>query len=126
VFLVVTLVVILVPAIMGLIFVNALLSWAWTPWLIGASSILLAIVSSGVVLIAARSTRASGLPIVLLALTSLALVGSVRCTTYEERTMGRWQTVCSDGTKAVATWSPTLQQWTTTITPPPRPPPQHN
>jgi hypothetical protein len=38
---------------------------------------------------------------------------------YEERTLNRLQTLCDDGTRAVSTWSPTLQQWQTTISPPP-------
>jgi hypothetical protein len=55
----------------------------------------------------------------LLTLASVAWAGgSVRCT-YEEPTLGRLQTVCSDGTRAVSTWSPTLQRWDTTVTPPP-------
>jgi hypothetical protein len=33
--------------------------------------------------------------------------------------MGRLQTLCSDNTRAITTWSPTLQQWQTTVTPPP-------
>jgi hypothetical protein len=41
------------------------------------------------------------------------------CLTYEEKSLGRWQTICDDGSRAVSTWSPTLQQWTTTVTPPP-------
>jgi hypothetical protein len=57
---------------------------------------------------------------VLLALASPALAGtSTRCVTYEEQAMSRLQTVCADGTRAVSTWSPTLQQWQTTVTPPP-------
>jgi hypothetical protein len=44
---------------------------------------------------------------------------STRCTTYEEKTLGRLQTLCDDGTRAVSTWSPTLQRWTTTVTSPP-------
>jgi hypothetical protein len=55
---------------------------------------------------------------VLLALASPALAGP-RCTTYEEKTMGRLQTLCDDGTRAVSTWCPTLQRWETTVTPPP-------
>jgi hypothetical protein len=42
-----------------------------------------------------------------------------RCTTYEERSLQRWQTVCSDGARATSTWSPSLQTWQTTVTPPP-------
>jgi hypothetical protein len=57
---------------------------------------------------------------VLLALASPALAGPVRCTTVEEKTLGRLQTLCDDGTKAWSTWSPTLQSWDTTITESPR------
>jgi hypothetical protein len=59
------------------------------------------------------------LTVLLLALASPALAGPVRCTTYEEKTMNRLQTMCDDGSRAVSTWSPTLQQWQTTVTPPP-------
>jgi hypothetical protein len=62
----------------------------------------------------------AGLLALLLALVSPALAGSVRCTTDEERSMGRLQTVCDDGPSAVSTWSPTLQRWHTTITESPR------
>jgi hypothetical protein len=44
----------------------------------------------------------------------------VRCTTYEEKTMGRLQTLYDDGSRAVSTPSPMLQQWQTTITASPR------
>jgi hypothetical protein len=61
------------------------------------------------------------LPFFLVALASPALAGPMtRCTTYEEQTMGRLQTVCDDGTRAVSTWSPKLQQWQTTITESPK------
>lgn len=56
---------------------------------------------------------------VLLALASPALAGPVRCTTYEEKTLNRLQTLCDDGTRAVSIWSPTLQRWDTTVTPAP-------
>jgi len=60
------------------------------------------------------------LAVLLLALASPALAGnSTRCLTYEEKSLGRWQTLCSDGTRAVSTWSATLQRWDTTVTPPP-------
>jgi len=56
----------------------------------------------------------------LLALAIPALAATpTRCTTYEEQTLGRLQTLCDDGTRAVSTWSPTLQRWDTTVTPPP-------
>jgi hypothetical protein len=55
----------------------------------------------------------------LLLLVSPALAASGRCITYEEKTLGRLQMLCDDGTRAVSTWSPTLQQWQTTVTPPP-------
>jgi len=46
--------------------------------------------------------------LLLLALASPTLAGSVRCTTDKEKTLGRWQTVCSDGSRATSYWSPTL------------------
>jgi hypothetical protein len=56
----------------------------------------------------------------LLALASSALAaGTVRCTTYYEATLNRWQTLCADGTRGLSTWNGTLQRWDTTITPPP-------
>jgi hypothetical protein len=58
------------------------------------------------------------LTVLLLALASPALAGA-RCTTYEEKTMGRLQTLCDDGTRAVSTWSRTLERWESTVTPPP-------
>jgi hypothetical protein len=57
--------------------------------------------------------------VLLLVLASPAWAGSVRCTTYEEKSLGRLQTLCDDGTRAVSTWSPTLGRWDTTVTPPP-------
>jgi hypothetical protein len=60
------------------------------------------------------------LAVLLLLLASPALAGPVHCTAYEEKTLGRLQTLCADGTRAVSTWSPTLQRWDTTITASPR------
>jgi hypothetical protein len=45
---------------------------------------------------------------------------ATRCTTYEEQTLGRLHTVCSDGTRAVSTYNRTLERWDTTITESPR------
>ena len=59
------------------------------------------------------------LALLFFALATTALAGdAVRCQTYEEPTLGRLQTLCSDGSRAISTWSPTLQQWTTTVTAP--------
>jgi hypothetical protein len=55
----------------------------------------------------------------LLTLASPALAGPVRCTTYEEKTLGRLQTLCADGTQAVSIYNKTLSRWESTITPPP-------
>jgi hypothetical protein len=55
----------------------------------------------------------------LFALASSAWAGGVRCTTYEERTMGRLQTLCDDGTRATSSWNRTLERWETTVTPAP-------
>ena len=43
------------------------------------------------------------------------------CLTYEEKTLGRLQTLCDDGTRGVSTYNTTLQRWETSITPPPGP-----
>jgi hypothetical protein len=51
----------------------------------------------------------------LLALTSPALAGPT-CTTYEEKTLNRLHTLCSDGTRAVSIYNWTLERWDTTIT----------
>jgi hypothetical protein len=56
----------------------------------------------------------------LLALASPTIASNVRCTTYEERTMGRLQTICDDGTRATSYWNRTLQRWETTVTESPR------
>jgi hypothetical protein len=57
---------------------------------------------------------------VLLFLASPVWAGnSTRYTTYEEKTQGSWPTLCDDGTRVVSTWSPSLQRWETTVTPPP-------
>jgi len=56
-----------------------------------------------------------------LALASPALAGAVRCTTSEERSLGRWQTIYDDGTRAVTTWSALGGGWQTTITESPQP-----
>jgi hypothetical protein len=59
----------------------------------------------------------------LLALASPAWAATpTRCTTYEEKTLGRLQTLCDDGTRAVSTWSPMLPQGQATITTSPRKP----
>jgi hypothetical protein len=42
-----------------------------------------------------------------------------RCLTYEEKSIGRWQTLCADGTRAVSTYNKTLSRWESTVTPPP-------
>ena len=42
-----------------------------------------------------------------------------RCTTYEEKTLGRLQTLCSDGTRAVSRYNTTLDRLETTVMPPP-------
>jgi hypothetical protein len=41
-----------------------------------------------------------------------------RCLTYEEKSLGRWQTICDDGTRAVSTYNKTLERWESTVTPP--------
>jgi hypothetical protein len=59
------------------------------------------------------------LAVLLIALAIPALAGPVRCTTYEEKSLGRWQTLCADGTRAVSTYNRTLERWESTVTRPP-------
>jgi hypothetical protein len=54
-------------------------------------------------------------PVQLLVLASAALAGPERCTTNEEKTLGRWQTLCPDGARATSYWNRTLERWETTI-----------
>jgi hypothetical protein len=42
--------------------------------------------------------------------------GPVRSTTYDEKTMQRWQTPCDDGSRETSTFNRTLERWDTTIT----------
>jgi hypothetical protein len=48
-----------------------------------------------------------------------ALAGTTHCTTYQEQTLGRLQTLCDNGTRAVSTYNKTLERWESTITSPP-------
>jgi hypothetical protein len=50
------------------------------------------------------------LAVVLLALVSPALARAVRCTTYEEQTLGRLHTFCDDSMRAVSTYNRTLNR----------------
>jgi hypothetical protein len=65
---------------------------------------------------AARSIRSPVILAVFLRLASPALSGSVRCQTYPERTLGRLQMLCDDGTRAVSTYNRTLERWDTAET----------
>jgi hypothetical protein len=55
----------------------------------------------------------------LVGLTSLGLAAALNCTTYQEKTLGRLQTLCSDGTRATSYWNRTLERWETTVQPAP-------
>jgi hypothetical protein len=46
--------------------------------------------------------------------------GTVRCTTSEEKTLHRRQTICDDGTQAVSRYNRIVDRWETTITTSPR------
>ena len=54
--------------------------------------------------------------VLILALATPTLAGSVRCTTYEVKSLGRIQTLCSDGTRAIHTYNKTLARWESTVT----------
>ncbi len=47
------------------------------------------------------------------------LSATLKCMTYQEKTLGRQQTVCSDGTRATSYWNATLGRWETTVQPAP-------
>ena len=40
-----------------------------------------------------------------------AMAEATHCTTYQEKTLGRLQTLCADGTRAVSTDNTTLSRW---------------
>jgi hypothetical protein len=54
-----------------------------------------------------------------LIIASPALADQIRCSTYEEKTLGRWQSLCDDGTRATSYGNRTLECWDTTIQPVP-------
>jgi hypothetical protein len=114
--------VILALAISGLVVADALYSWVLTRWLTGLLIVFAAYRlwrdTYAVVREAARSIRTLVI-MALVLLASPALAAPARCTTYEERSMGCMQALCSDDTRAVSTWSATLQRWITTVTAPP-------
>jgi hypothetical protein len=67
------------------------------------------------------------LALLLLALLLIAFLllvrpawAATRCTTSEEKTLGRLYTVCDDGTRGISTDNKTLDRWETTITESPR------
>jgi len=114
--------VILALAIIGLVLANMLNAWVVTRWLLRLLIILAGVRlwrdTASVMREAARSIQARTM-LALLLLASAALAGPVRCTTYEEKTLNRLQTLCDDGTRAVSHWNATLGRWDTTVTPPP-------
>jgi hypothetical protein len=121
-FLILTLV-ILVVAIAGAVFADALSTRAWTWWAVKGVAVLaglgLGVGPFRLVREVIRSARVLLVLVLLLALTTPALAGPARCLTYEEKTLNRLQTLCDDGTRAVSTYSKTLERWDTTVTPPP-------
>jgi hypothetical protein len=64
--------------------------------------------------------RWSLLSLLGLALASPMLAGTLHCSTYEEKTLQRWHTICDDGTRAVSRYNRILDRWETTITASPR------
>jgi hypothetical protein len=63
--------------------------------------------------------RRQALLALALLLASPALAGSVRCLTYEGKSLGRLQTLCDDCSRATHTYNKTLSRWESTVTPPP-------
>jgi hypothetical protein len=60
------------------------------------------------------------LTVLVLLLLATPTWAMTRCTTYQEQTLGRLQTLCTDGTRAVSTYNRTLERWDTTITASPK------
>jgi hypothetical protein len=121
-FLVVTLMGILAPAIGGIVQAERLKMWAWTPWLLYGAGSLLGLLPVFVIIYVARKAAHSIktlLGLTLLFMATPALAGPT-CTTYEEKTLNRLHTLCSDDTRAVSTYNRTLERWDTTITGSPR------
>jgi hypothetical protein len=122
-FLAITLIVILAPAIVGIIHVEWLKTWPWAPTALYVASALLAIAPAGVVNYVARKARRGSRALLSLALLPLlaspAKAGPVRCQTYHEPTLNRLMTIYDDGTRATSYWNRTLERWQTIITPPP-------
>jgi hypothetical protein len=80
-------------------------------------SLLRASASPVVVMRCGVSRRWSLLWLLLgLTLASPAWPDTVRCTTYEEKTLQRWHTICDDGTRAVSCYHQIVDRWETTIT----------
>jgi hypothetical protein len=60
------------------------------------------------------------LVLLTLVLASPALAGGqIRCQSYEEKTLGRLQTLCSDGPRATSYWNRTLERSETMVQPAP-------
>jgi hypothetical protein len=95
--------VILALAILGLVLANALNAWVVTRWLLRLLSIVAGIRlgrdAYSVVREAARFPSSLLILAVGLLLASPALAAATRCLTYEEKSLGRLQTICDDGVR---------------------------
>ena len=115
--------VILALAIIGLVLANMLNAWVVMRWLLRLLIILAGVRlwrdTASVMREAARSIQTITIIALLLLASATGAGPAVRCQTHHEPTLNRLQTLCDDGTRAVSTWSLTLQLWQTTITPPP-------
>jgi len=60
------------------------------------------------------------LGLVAFLLVRLALAEATHGTTYAEKTLGRLQTMCADGTRAVSTYNTTLERGESIVTESPR------
>jgi hypothetical protein len=110
---------ILLAAIVGFPFVDQAKNWGGTPWLLGFAGICLVWSPLTVAWVASRLPHTIITLALLLALASPALAGPVRCTTYEEKTLGRLQTLCDDGSRAISRYNTTLDRWETIVSAPP-------
>jgi hypothetical protein len=54
--------------------------------------------------------------VVLVLWAGVTWAGTMRCTTSEDKTLGRLHTVCDDGTRVTHRWNTALGRWETTAT----------
>jgi hypothetical protein len=65
--------------------------------------------------------RLMGVVLLILGLIPALVLATTRCSTTYHKILDRYDTVCSDGTRAVSRYNPVLKRFDATITASPRP-----